>query len=664
MNNMFSVRDLLDTDLLQRIQDDFSNIADVASIIYDLEGIPLTKPSNFSDYCKLIRSTPKGLKNCMNSDVELAKAVNGDEGAALVCMSGRLMDGIAPIIVEGQQIAGWGMGQVLFEDLDEDWIRWYALDIGVSENELVAGYNKLKHRGKDDFLKNIKYLMTLSREISEIALANYQLKAEIKNRRKSEERYRSIVNNAFVGICEISNDGKLEYVNDQMSILSGFSRDELIGMNSKQLLESQRDFKAYFQGISNYYANKDINRAGYDFYAHIYHKKGSKKIPCRVCMTPQKNLSNNIIKTSAVIIDISSERKALRELERRNRELYESKKQIDLFFDNNINGLCIFDSLLKKVKCNNAYMQVFEEEELYYPFDNSVLQKVLNGEVVEVEEKKESGVQLYSVKASPIYDYNGNISQVLITVRDITDYQLMIENILFTEKMKGIGMLASGIAHDMRGIFMVLGNSNHTLKQIIGSLDSGQYQNNLEKILQVQESGLVNGRKLLTQLISFPGNTNIRKERFLLKETIEKIMRIYNSKILDKNAEMIVDIQRAVTIESWESKFIQIIMNLFSNALDAISQSGKIHITDECSNGRFYLVIADDGIGIKSNEVNMIFKAFYSMKANGTGLGLFSVKNLVEELGGAIYVESENKKGSRFIITIEDNSQVKTNIQE
>jgi PAS domain S-box-containing protein len=661
--------DLLDVNLLQKISDDFADIADVGSIIYDLNGKPITKPSNFCNYCRLIRSTEKGRNNCINSDAELWELAKGSQGGAILCKSGRLMDGIAPIIVEGRRIANWGIGQVLFDEPDEDWVRWYARDIGVDEDLLLGEIGKVKQIPEENFLKTIKYLTTFSRELSEIALANYRLKKEISSRIKSEERYSAIVKNAIVGICEITNKGFLEYVNDQMCEMLGYEKEELRGKKINHILTSDRDFKSYFNGIVDY-ANQSFANIGYDFNG-VLRKKNNELLSCRICLTPQKNLSNQVVKSSAVIIDVSAEIQALQELEDRNRELVESKKQMDMFFDNNVNALCIYDKTLKRLKYNPAYKKFVDDigktesllkDDIWEPIEEKHLLQILSGARNEYTVKKEYGVKLYSIKATPVLDYDNSVTRLLITIKDITDYQLMMENALFAEKMSGVGMLASGIAHDMKGIFAILGNSNCSIKRLVSSEEKDGFNEKLNRFLAVQEDGLRHGRKLLSQLISISGKRAEHRENFNLKECVENIVRIYNSEILEKNANVITHIREGIVIKGLQSQFIQIIMNLFSNALEAIENSGDIHIFEECSPGKLRMMIADNGQGIGEKGRTKIFQAFYTTKEHGTGLGLFSVKNIMDELGGNLTVESIEGVGSRFTIKINDNKKVSTKV--
>jgi PAS domain S-box-containing protein len=667
MKDEIGINELLNVDLLQKIQDDFARFCGVGSIIYDMDGKPITRASNFCGYCRLIRGTEKGLQNCMKSDVELWELAQQHNGSAIFCKSGRLMDGIAPIMVEGRRIANWGIGQVLFSEPDEEWTRSYAREIGVPEDLLVEELRKIPIIPEQDFLDIIQFHATLGHEISEMALANYRLKNEISKRIKSEQRYRAIVNNAIVGICEITNKGKLEYVNDQLCEMFGYSRKELRGRDISMLLRSDRNFQSYFNGIADY-ANRSFANIGYNFYG-LFKKKSEELIPCRICLTPQMNLSNHVIKSSAVIIDVSAEKKALEDLEHRNRDLVESKKQMAMFFENNVNALCIFDQNLKRVKYNSAYeelavkigeMETLAKDDLWEPLEKEKLCDVLSGKISEYVVKKEYGFTLYSIRATPIHDDCNNIKQLLVSLKDITNYQLMTENALFAEKMSGVGMLASGIAHDIKGIFAVIGNSTCTLKRLAGSETDDGVKNKYSNVLGVQEEGLVHGRRLLGQLLSISGKRNEIKESFVLKECVENIIKLYNSDIMFKNVNIIDTIRDNIIIKSIQSKFMQILMNLLSNALYSIKDNGSICIFEKSSPGKLKLTVEDNGCGIDQGDMDNIFQAYYTTKKNGTGLGLFLVKNILEEMGGSMSVESTKSVGSRFTIEIADNVSVTT----
>lgn len=163
-------------------------------------------------------------------------------------------------------------------------------------------------------------------------------------------------------------------------------RKELRGKKLEHILKSDRDIESYFNGIVDY-ANLSFANIGYDFNGFLK-KKNKELLPCRICLTPQKNLSNQVVKSSAVFIDTSAEIKALQALEDRNRELYESKKQMDLFFDSNVNGLCTYDNGLNRLKYNPAYRKFIDEigkaealqsETLWETIEEKFLHEILSG---------------------------------------------------------------------------------------------------------------------------------------------------------------------------------------------------------------------------------------------------------------------------------------------
>ena len=666
MENQIDCLDLLDVDLLQRIQDQFAQLTDLGSLIYDLSGNPITKPSNFCEFCTLVRSTEKGRQKCMESDAVLWNiAKNKKEGAAVLCTSGRLWDGVAPIIVNGQQIASWGIGQVLFEEPNEEIIRSYAGEIGIDGDTLLKASKNIRRMSKNRFEKVIQFLIALSSELSEMALFNVRLKKEIVSRKKSEEQYSAIVKNAIVGICEMSRKGKLEYVNGQFAKMLGYNVDELINRSFFEICHSKYSLERHLSGMVDF-ANPKYASIGYDVKAHIKRKNG-KLLPCRICLTPQRSLSGDIMKISGVIMDISSEEKVLERLELQNQALIEKQKQVTMFFDNSITALCIYDKDLKRIRWNPAYRKfmhdnlnedVANNNKISEPIKREILREIFSGKRRSYETKREFGYNIDSFQVAPIRDYENRIHQLLVSIEDVTDYQLMIEKALFSEKMAGVGLLASGIAHDIKGVFAILGNSNYGLRKLNPEGASEYFNEQYKKILSNQEEGLKYAKSLLNNLFTLSGKTPSLIDYFNVKQSIESIVSIYSGGILRKNAHVSVSCDKDLVLKCDKYLFNQVVMNLLSNAVDAVSSNGRIEIKVSTDKNKITILFSDNGHGIKNDCIDKIFKAFYTEKENGTGLGLFSVKRIVESLKGNITVESEAGKGSMFILNLDKNDSI------
>jgi len=107
-------------------------------------------------------------------------------------------------------------------------------------------------------------------------------------------------------------------------------------------------------------------------------------------------------------------------------------------------------------------------------------------------------------------------------------------------------------------------------------------------------------------------------------------------------------------IECYPGQLHQIFMNILSNAVDAIENTGTISITTSIVNGLIRISIKDSGRGIPENLKEKIFEPFYTTKevGMGTGLGLSISHGIIEKHNGRIDVKSEVEKGSEFIITL------------
>ena len=114
----------------------------------------------------------------------------------------------------------------------------------------------------------------------------------------------------------------------------------------------------------------------------------------------------------------------------------------------------------------------------------------------------------------------------------------------------------------------------------------------------------------------------------------------------------------------------RIILNLLANCIKFTPNGGeiKVNIYDKVS--EFKIVVEDNGVGIPKNKIDLIFEEFgqvdksLSRKAEGSGIGLSIVKNLIELHDGSIKVKSEENKGTQFIITIPIKSTIKDSYQE
>lgn len=230
-------KDLFDLKEIQRIQDAFSAATGVASLITDTEGNPITRPSNFTRVCCMIRSKPEGLARCIQSDANLG-LLNPTGPVLGRCLSGGLYDGGTGITVGGRQIASWMVGQVIDESADEEYLRNYARELGLDEAEMIEALKKVPRMTKKKFMGICKALHLFGAQLSEQALRIVQQRRYITELQRiqeelteSEERYRALVQRSSEAILLIDPDTrKVIETNQHFQELLGYSEEEFRGM--------------------------------------------------------------------------------------------------------------------------------------------------------------------------------------------------------------------------------------------------------------------------------------------------------------------------------------------------------------------------------------------------------------------------------------------------
>ncbi len=166
--NTIKLQDIIDLDFLQQFQDSFAESLGVASITVDMEGNPVTRPSNFTKFCmEHTRGSKTGLARCMECDRKGGEeSARTGKPAIYECHAG-LVDFGTPIMLEGRQIGSILGGQVLTEKPDEAYYRKVAQEIGVDPEEYITALHAIKQvpRASVEAAANMLYLVanTISR---------------------------------------------------------------------------------------------------------------------------------------------------------------------------------------------------------------------------------------------------------------------------------------------------------------------------------------------------------------------------------------------------------------------------------------------------------------------------------------------------------------------
>ncbi len=248
----------------------------------------------------------------------------------------------------------------------------------------------------------------------------------------------------------------------------------------------------------------------------------------------------------------------------------------------------------------------------------------------------------------------------MMTCEDITERRRAEELAVQSERLKAIGDLAGGVAH----------NFNNLLQMVVGGIDlalidleTGDLAE-VKRTLQLLLRDSMSGSETVRRLQSF---AQVRREIelaedkvFDLSETVEHTAEM--TKPLWKTGPDREGVSVALSLElvercfvkGKESEIIEVLVNLVKNAVEALPMGGQIRIKTFFQLDEAVLQVIDSGAGIKRDHLKNVFEPFWSTKgvSIGTGMGLAVSHGIITRHGGAISVESQEGKGTTFTITI------------
>jgi two-component system cell cycle sensor histidine kinase/response regulator CckA len=251
----------------------------------------------------------------------------------------------------------------------------------------------------------------------------------------------------------------------------------------------------------------------------------------------------------------------------------------------------------------------------------------------------------------------------IVVVTDLTERKQReaAKQILESQRLESIGVLAGGIAHDFNNILAgILGNAN------LGKMNL-PVEAPAQKYLKTIEEGATRGAELCRQILNYAGKGTFERKTFCLNQLIEQTARLLELSIGKKiviHYNLHPDLPG---IEGDASQIRQVIMNLVLNASDAIgegagvislstgldaaprSAAGSLNFMPKLTEGAcIYLEVADSGCGMSAATLSKIYEPFFTTKFAGRGLGLPAVHGIMRRHNGAISVQSVLGQGTTF----------------
>jgi PAS domain S-box-containing protein len=248
---------------------------------------------------------------------------------------------------------------------------------------------------------------------------------------------------------------------------------------------------------------------------------------------------------------------------------------------------------------------------------------------------------------------DGQTTGVLGIARDITEQKQERQRAAQADKLRALGQLASGVAHDFNNaLTAILGRAQLMRRQV----KEDSLVQNLDVIQTAAEDAAATVRRIQTFARQSPSKEfELLDVSSLLRDAIEITRTRWENEARLRGLHYEVELQAVCPyyVRGSASELREVFVNLIVNAVDAMPLGGRLSISCERTNDHLNLRFADNGLGMTEDVRERIFEPFYTTKgAHGTGLGLAVSYGIIERHEGRISVESEVGQGATFKIEL------------
>ncbi|MEW6185627.1 MAG: ATP-binding protein [Thermodesulfobacteriota bacterium] len=232
----------------------------------------------------------------------------------------------------------------------------------------------------------------------------------------------------------------------------------------------------------------------------------------------------------------------------------------------------------------------------------------------------------------------------------------MLHSVEYANKLASIGRLAAGVAHEINNPLAVINEKAGLIKDIFTFKPEYQPEPRLIGLVDSIIGSVERCATITRRLLRFARHMEVSIQTIDLEEVVREVLGFVGKEAEYRSIEVVVEVQGEIPeFETDRGKLQQIFLNIINNAFAAVTDGGRLEILLKRENeDSVSISFADNGRGIPPEDMKRVFEPFFTTKASkgGTGLGLSITYGLVQELGGAIQVQSTVGQGTRFTVTL------------
>ncbi len=238
----------------------------------------------------------------------------------------------------------------------------------------------------------------------------------------------------------------------------------------------------------------------------------------------------------------------------------------------------------------------------------------------------------------------------VVILHDVTESRENTQEIIESEKMNMISLLAAGVAHEIGN---PLNSLNIHLQLLQRHLSNQEISVDCEaqELLNIANSEVERLDKIINQFLQAVRSVKPDLHKLNIKPLLIDTLKILRNEIEDKCIDLKCTWPNTLpSIMGDENQLKQVFFNLIKNAIQSMSQNGNLNIKCSFNDDFLFLSFIDTGKGIPKENIGHVSEAYFTTKKEGTGLGLMLVERIVREHGAELSIESECGKGTTFTI--------------
>lgn len=258
----------------------------------------------------------------------------------------------------------------------------------------------------------------------------------------------------------------------------------------------------------------------------------------------------------------------------------------------------------------------------------------------------ESGIDDYILKPFDHEELLAKVQVMLRIKRLYTDLVNTRQELVKAEKLAAVGQLAAAMAHEIRNPLSIIGATVQFLRNKLAEQEEtrGMMDTILRKISEIDGT--------VRELLAVARPLKLKRTELKLNHCVQEVVGFIREKCLAHRVQLQLKLDPDEPVILGDMEHLQrVFLNIFINALNSMPQGGELKIELEGDENQETVVITDTGEGMRPEAIPHIFEPFFTQKPGGSGLGLFVVKMIVDELNGRIQVESIPNIGSTFRVS-------------